>query len=333
MSDRSDVAFALLQAEAPAELVARDSDLVLPGGAVQHARDALGRLHLLVPLAEDEPAAEDAASRGVTMHTHELVDRDVVHRYADVTCQIASLHDLFAVICDEMLDAIAAAPMKPGVACKAVVERWRELIGEPSERLLSGQALSGLLAETHVLEALARMDPTSALKVWTGPSKGRYDFIGPGLALEAKATTARERLTVEIHGVSQLDFPKDSRLFLSVERLESVPSGGNSVPDAVERLLACGVDTRGLMRALGEIGYRPADATAYLKVRFRTLELRYYSVDENFPRITALSFTNRDVLERVTQLRYVLDLTGTPPASLPPMEVDGIMRDLVAEGA
>jgi hypothetical protein len=332
LPEPSDVAFALLEEERPDELVARDTEILLSGGAVQHARDAAGRLHLLVPLGEDDPATEDTASRGVTMHTHELVDREVTHRYVDVLCEIPSLRDLFAVICDEMLVAIAANVDKPGLACKAVLERWRDLIGEPSNRLLSSQALSGLLAEIHVLETLATASPDRALRVWTGPAKGRADFTGPGVALETKATTVRERLTVEIHGLSQLDPPEKSELFLSVERMERVPVDGDSVPDAVARLHTLGMDAHGFMRALGDVGYRASDAEAYSKVRFRTLELHYYAVSGSFPRVTTQSFKDRAVLERITQLRYVLDLTATPPAPLSAAEVRRIMSTLASAG-
>ena len=44
-------------------------------------------------------------------------------------------------------------------------------------------------------------------------------------------------------------------LGVRVERMEPVPTGGDAVPDAIDRLLSTGVDTAGLGRALNRYGY------------------------------------------------------------------------------
>jgi Putative PD-(D/E)XK family member, (DUF4420) len=325
VAEASEGVFALLERDVSTGLrvLARDTDVTLAGGVVAHALDASGRRHLLIPLAEGQPSAEDTTSRGVTIRPRSLLDAGEEHRYLDVSCELSELRDLFAIVCDEMLARLRQTPHTPGAACKSVLDRWRNLLIQGSTPLLGRAVLAGLLAELHFLERLAALTPSHAVEFWTGPGRSRFDFSGEDISVEVKATTLRERLEAEIHGVTQLDPPSGVTLFLRLERMELVSRGGDSVPGAVGRLRDAGVDTAALTRGLSEYGYSMADSEAYDKIRFRTLEERYYRVDDQFPHIKPSSFVDPLVLERVTKLRYTVDLTNQPPVAL---EVSAIKR-------
>jgi hypothetical protein len=313
MTGPSENAFALIEnGPLQQELRLRDSDVAASEGFVRHAVDRLGRRHLLVPLAEEQEATEDRNSYGVSLSGRELVDRDRRERFLDVACEMTELRDLFAVFCDDLLEHLSAESAPPAAVCSAVLERWRELFNPRRDALLGSEALAGLLAELHFLEQLAARSPGRAVHLWTGTDKARADFTGARAAVEIKAATGRDRVAVVIHGLRQLDQALLEDLYLHVEQLEAVPTGGDSVPEAVSRLLSAGVDRAGLVRGLSMVGYLYRDADAYRLVRFNVLSGRTFRVTApGFPRLIPAALTDPGLADRIFRVTYTIDLTDT----------------------
>lgn len=321
MVERSEDSFRLLErATDDSAIRVRYTDIRLGTRRVAHGlhpRD--GSRHLYIPLDDGQPGVEDRRSRGVSLTVRTLEDQGRPGRFLDVACEAPDLSDLFAVLCDEMLAGLSERPDEPAAVCLSVLERWRELLAPAASSLLSREALAGLLAELHFLELVAERDPSQACAFWTGPSRARFDFMGPGAAVEVKATTARERITAQIHGISQLE-PLDSRpVYLYVEQLEPVTSGGDSVPDAVVRLHSAGVDITALAAGLSVIGYSSGDAAAYRRIRFLRRSVRAFRTDDNlFPKLVPSNLTDTTILGRITLVRYTIDVSDTDvPGSLP----------------
>ncbi|MEU9507133.1 PD-(D/E)XK motif protein [Micromonospora sp. NPDC048170] len=324
MTERSEHLFALLEDNAPLQDIRiRYTNVHVPGGRVGHAVGRDGRRHLLVPLASGDNRTEDRTSRGVTITVRRLADNGRSSVFLDVACELAEMRDLFAEVCDEMLQRLEAAPgIQPGPVCRGVLQRWRELLAPAAGELLGRDRLAGLLAELHFLELAAAIDPDLALATWTGPDNARIDFIGNSAGVEVKATTAREQLRVEIHGLRQLDPGPLDELYLYVEQLESVPFGGDCVPDAVERLGLANVDTVRLLQALARSGYRHTAAESYRLVRFRRLQQRTFrTTSPGFPRLVPADLREPTLPDRISRVRYTIDLTG---ATLVPGFVDGV---------
>lgn len=295
----------------------RATDVRVPGGRVGHAVDREGRRHLLVPLAPADARAEDRTSRGVTITVRRLTDdgRDTV--YLDVACEVPELQDLFADVCDEMLQRLqAAAGAQPAPICRDVLERWRELLAPAHDDLLGRERLAGLLAELHFLERAVAVDPGLALRTWTGPDRARIDFTGAHAGVEVKATTIREGLRVEIHGLGQLDPGSMEELYLYAEQLEPVPIGGDSVPDAQHRLCDAGVDKAVLLQGLAQAGYSHLEEDTYQQVRFRCLQHRTFrTTAPGFPRLIAAELRDPTLTDRIRQVRYTIDLTDVAAMS------------------
>ena len=200
--------------------------------------------------------------------------------------------------------------------CSSVLERWRELFNPTRGALLGSEALVGLVAELHVLEQIAARSPSRAVRTWTGPDRARADFTGARAAVEVKATTGRDRLTVVIHGLHQLDQAPLEDLYLHVEQLEAIPTGGDSVPDVVSRLLSAGLDRVGLMRGLAAVGYLDSDTQAYHHLRFSVLSTRTFRVTaRGFPRLVPAALADPGLAERVFRVTYTIDVTDS--AALP----------------
>lgn len=311
MTGQSETAFEVIEnGVITQDLRIRDSDVTVTGGSVRHAIDRLGRRHLLVPLPENEPTAEDRGSCGVSLTGRELLDTGQRERYQDVVCETAELHDLFAVFCDDLLSKLGTGIDQPAVICSNALERWRALFIPRRGTLLGPDALAGLLAELHVLELIAARNPAAAVALWTGPDQARSDFTSIGAAIEVKATTGRERVVVTIHGLRQLEDARPADLYLYVERLEAVRNGGDSVPDAAARLLAAGVDRVGLLTGLGAVGYQDIDSAAYQLIRFNVSSHRTFRVAQRgFPRLVPASLRDPDLADKIFRVSYLIDLT------------------------
>jgi hypothetical protein len=318
VAESSEDIFTLLESESVGAAVrVRYTDIELDAGKVAHGLHPVGdRRHLYVPLADGQPAVEDRTSRGVSITEQTLEENGRRRRYLDIACEVAELRDLFAVLCDEMLEAIASRRTEPAVACRNVLDRWRELLSPAPSRLLGRETLAGLLAELHFMELIAARDPERACALWTGPDRGRFDYTSGDAAVEVKATMSRERLTVQIHGIGQLE-PVDGRVVrLFVEQLEPVPAGGDSVPDAVNRLGSAGVDMHALVTGLAAVGYSMSDAVVYRKIRFEVRSRRAFRTDtDGFPKLVPSGLIDPGVLNRITLVRYTVDLTGLGASS------------------
>jgi hypothetical protein len=309
--ERAEDIFALLAQERAAspDLTIRESDVSVADGRVSHALDIDGRPAVLVPLAEGQPVPEDPGTRGVTIRNRELVDRGNRRAFLVVRSEEPALDPQFALFTDDLLSALAAQPESPAMACMTVLERWRNLMAAPPPPLLSRPSLAGLLAELHVLEAIAAKDPARAVDQWCGPEGARHDFVSEHGAIEVKATTGREGLKVQIHGILQMELPDHGPLTLYAEQLEEVHQGGDSVPDAIERVQQLGASQYGLRDRLEAIGFRSSDADIYRTVRFSVLRRAIALVDDRFPRIVRASFVDPSLPDRATDISYSIDVS------------------------
>jgi Putative PD-(D/E)XK family member, (DUF4420) len=332
MSEASENAFTLIEdGPAPRGLRMRDSDVTIAGGYVSHAIDALGRRHLLIPLSAEQQPIADHRSHGVSLSPRNLEDDRGLAHYIDVACEEPDLRDLFAIFCDDLLDRLEDDSAAPAPVCLSVLERWRDLFNPEGGRLLGEQALVGLLAELHVLERIASRGPMAALRLWTGPDKARADFTGSLASLEVKATTNRERATVAVHGIQQLDQAALEDVYLHVEQFERVPSGGDSVPDAVRRLLATGLSRAELLRSLMAVGYLESDREAYELIRFQLNVTRTFRASApGFPRLVPSALTDPSLALRIHEVRYSIDVSDAEaiPGHLPSIEpaLDHLLR-------
>lgn len=332
MSEASENAFTLIEdGPAPRGLRMRDSDIAVAAGYVSHAIDALGYRHLLVPLTAEQQPVADHRSHGVSLSPRNLQDDRGLTRYVDVVCEETDLRDLFAIFCDDLLDRLEDDSAGPAAVCVSVLDRWRDLFTPKGGRLLGEQALVGLLAELHVLERLADRSLEAALRLWTGPDKARADFTGAQASIEVKATTNRERATVAIHGMQQLDQASLEDVYLHVEQFERVPSGGDTVPNAVRRLLQSGLSRTGLVRSLTSVGYLEADREAYQLVRFELTAARTFRASgPGFPRLVPSALTDPGLALRIHEVQYSIDVSDAEgiPGYLPSIEpaLDHLLR-------
>ena len=311
----SENAWRILEGLQGEDIATRAAGIEVGAGMVQHALDPSGKRNLLIPVNDSDPKLEDSNSRGISIDTKHLVGSDT-RRYIVVRCEDINLNDLFSTVCDEMIAACGEVRDSPWIAVESVLDRWREFLGPKRSPLLTEQQIKGLLAELHVLEGLAAIDPSRALSVWTGADGARHDFTGENTSCEVKASTSVDEIRVHINGLQQLS-PPPAELFLKIERMERVRLGGDSLPDALDRLQELGVRRRELYLRCAKVGLDIRDLTSYDLIRFRTLEERLYRVDDSFPRLSTSLLAGHPSANRITRVEYRLDLGAEPPIPLP----------------
>lgn len=314
----AELSFQLLESEPPREgsgFRTSPASSSRPGGEILYAIDQDFARHLLIQMRVNEPAVRDVESAGVHVLIRQLTDSDgATVGYIDVACRISALHRLFAHVVDDILHEIESANTSAGDSCIAVLNRWRELIGDVPSKRLSTSEIVGLMAELHVLLRVARISAASAMAGWMGWDKEKVDFFVPGLALEVKGTSSRDGRTVSIHGLHQLETQAGVRLLLLLVRFDRVGSVLHSLPDLVEKLLALRVSASELHRRLGLLGYDAADGDYYETMRFGIAEELLFEVSNEFPRIVPSGLRSTSFLDRLSNVSYRIDLAGIPVA-------------------
>lgn len=325
-------AWGLLEQAEARDLRVQDLDVEINGaGSLAVGLDALGRRHLLIPVPFDRPVVEDRRSSGVQITRHVLVDGEATQAFVDVACTKAHLNELFDVVLDEMIRSIPAEPGAPDLACRRVLERWRELIEQEIGAGAGPERLAGLFAELWHLRELARIAPAAALDVWVGPHGARHDFMGRGASLEVKASLSRQGRFPEIHSAEQLERPVGADLYLAIMKLERVAASGETVGQVADQIGDMGVDRVDLLSLMKEAGFQPADLDPEHPTRFSVVEHRAYLVDDTFPSITPERFLGGRIPDGVLSVRYVIDLSTDVPPPLENDSVSAVYRLLLAE--
>ncbi|WP_327676544.1 PD-(D/E)XK motif protein [Kitasatospora sp. NBC_00458] len=291
-------------------------------GRLLAAVDGHGFRHLLIPLQRRQTITGGAVGAALRIFERPLQDDESYGRYADITCSLRELDDVFTGLCRDVLVALEADGERPYRTALAVVDRWRRLFaGGP--RALTQEQLVGLYGELTVLSRMLEADP-GATRYWAGPEGGRHDFTDGRHAVEVKSTAGTsERRLVQVHGLDQLEEPAGGDLLLGWHRFEDHPDGP-SLPELVQRVRDLCDDQHELLSKLMRAGYRPVVGDHQYERRLRPVESRWYRVDERFPRMTPTSVVG-GVPAGVSDVAYTVDLGGVQTEPLAEAEVDHLL--------
>jgi hypothetical protein len=291
--------------------------------------DGTGQRHLLIPAPLSTKLVQDKRSSGVQLLVTTWEEGKDHQSYVDLVCLKPHLSGLFDLIIYDVVSEMLKSKETPDRVCLLVLNRWRELLARDSIPLPDRSTVVGLFGELTVLRNLVRINPL-ALKTWTGPDRGRFDFFGGGNALEVKTSFQRQGIVLTIHGHDQLDPPVDGNLHLIALQIEETPAGGESLSNIVNSLVNVGANQVDIYGKLARLGFFPETLTLIDDQRFGLVEQRVYLVDNEFPRITAASFVNGILPRGVISLSYQIDLSVPPPYPIQKENVTGVFS-LIAE--
>jgi len=274
--------------------------------------DTDNRRHLMIPAAPAAHLVDDKQSAGVHIISNEWGYDGESRRYVDVVCLKTHLNGIFDLMLLDILTVLPDDSDHPDRVCRRVLNRWREfLISEPNQ-LPDKSKLVGIWGELWMLYQLATRS-SGVLRMWTGPSGSRFDFLKDKIALEVKSTLQRKGTMITIHGHDQLESPEGGFLIFAVLKLEERPVGGASISDMIDQLVEAGIERGQILITLLKVDLTPDMISQTDGLRLHLNEWSLYEVDEDFPKIISTSFKNDAVPSGVLSINYQIDLSTQPP--------------------
>lgn len=311
------------QPSAARRLRVADLPVDTANGRIVAAVDHEGHRHILVPISSQQKVRHGLDGPVLLLRKRPLADECIYQTYADLGCLRADLNDVFTTLCADVLKTVESVPDNPIKALYRVLDRWKALFqrrGAP----LGPEQVAGLFGELTVLVRLLEKD-TSAHRLWKGPRGHRHDFASDTHAIEVKASTSTEGRRIRIHGIDQLEAPRDGALQLVWFRLEKISGQGEGLLEIVDRAIRLCDDESALLGLLAYAGYRSADVDYYRGDRFVVAEERWYEVDAVFPKLTGNDLVVAGIPIMVLDVQYTIDLSTEPPS---PLEVDRVSEHL-----
>jgi hypothetical protein len=218
--------------------------------------------------------------------------------------------DVFSALVEDVLAAATKAPDEAH-AVKAFVgrlEAWQVFMQHHAEGL-SLEQQSGLFAELSVLGLLLdQIGPGSGVvQAWVGPTRALHDFDFGPCHLEVKSGVDRFHVSI----MAQLDESVLEHLILC-HCVVIASNAGTSLPDIVDaartRLANEQMALTLFNDRLHAAGYSDAHRKQYEDRKLIIREMRFFRVQDGFPRILAFS-----VPPGVTTLEYQVDIRACAP--------------------
>lgn len=179
---------------------------------------------------------------------------------------------------------------------------WKELIGNK----VSNKSPYDVVAELLTFEKLVRDDINTK---WAGPTGSTIDLETSNAFYEVKASIVRFENEVTISSQFQVDDePLDKDINLIYMKMENIKDG-ESINKIMNRLSKIeGLDTTIIEEELHKMGFRTN--TSIRNTSYIIHEVRLYTVDEEFPKITNSSFKDGLIPANVKKINYTISLEG-----------------------
>lgn len=220
-----------------------------------------------------------------------------------LTCKEPDLRDSFAVVCAQF-----AEPGENGKKREELIaspeawwRKWKDLLGNASQNKESYPELAEMIVAAKLYEKGYRVN-------WNGLDGSVDDIYTDHGRFEVKSTTDRYGYKVTISSPYQMDHPDTTLdlVFCRFERTES--EDGLSVDEMAETLNLYGFDCVKTENMLSKKGLEKGKTAR--KKKYNLIEMKVYSVNEQFPSIKASSFKGDVIPSGITAIKYDVDLSG-----------------------
>lgn len=252
-----------------------------------------------VPVNDYKPFSEEFANARIWMADQVLVEGRMMNCLI-LSCSDPLLRNSFSIVCSQFAD-----PGENGIARMKLVsdpvswwKEWKNLLGNRN----SETEVYSVLGELIIVEKLLR---NGKQPYWGGPSGSVHDIECTQENYEVKSTLQRHDVIVKISSVFQMEEGNKplSLVFCRFEESES----GVSLNEKIKVIEDLGYPETEIENKLTRSGLEKGKTARDRK--YKLLETRVYSVDENFPAITKESFVDGKIPERITRLTYEVNLS------------------------
>jgi hypothetical protein len=281
------------------------------------ARDAQGKYLLLLRYGSDaRPTGELPRLKaiGVEVYAPQAGEPEfLAFKLLD-----SSYRDIFERLCLDIVASSSRASVDEEAIQIALGRtwRWHHLLRGGGTGRLSPEEQKGLFGELLVLERvlIPNLPLLAAVSAWQGPAGAPKDYAIGRIAIEVKTHRGSATPFVSISSEHQLDSSGVDALFLAVIELDAAPAqseSGTSVCEAAKRIrdyihhaAPAGVATfEHLVEAAG-LGWDDD----YTDTRWLEGQIRFYRVQDGFPRISA-----DQISPGVSHVRYSISLLACQP--------------------
>ncbi len=266
------------------------------------AVDGSARLHLLVPVADDQ--------QEMPPELHGVVAR---YAEADEPCiDISALATLEAIV-TPIFNQVVLSVVQDGRDPVHIVTEQMDLLRRAFTRVgaeISENKQIGLFGELWTLLKIMipAIGPRAAVQ-WSGPMSERHDFVGTGAHIEVKTTTRSEDKH-EISRIDQLRAPTGKRLLLVSLQLERTQAGQDSIATMRDQVIAAlnndGPALDAFERKMAAMGWYDGLIQTGSLLKFNIRSALPFDVAGNFPRLP-----DEYVLPRgVTAIEYTINISA-----------------------
>ena len=205
--------------------------------------------------------------------------------------------DIFATICLDFLDVGYNGEKREQIKSNPQVwiDKWKKLIGNKSVEKRVYDYIGELLVLKSLLEANVSAQLTNL---------GSHDIDTPNYNVEVKTSTIRHGSIIEVHSPLQLKKLNGKDLYLYYVRLEESLEGISllSLVDELEK---------NKYPKIHEIKEKIKDINTVDKEKnYKIDEVRKYSVDDDFPKITSEEFKSGKIPQNIVNISYTINLDG-----------------------
>ena len=177
---------------------------------------------------------------------------------------------------DENRNLVTTEPLK-------WFKEWKDLLGNYSRNCM----VYDVVGEMSVLLELQRKGKNP---VWNSTQRGTYDITCDDGLYEVKTTKSKTHNVMTVHNHFQLDDKiSNLPLYIAYCKLEENVCGV-SIDDLYNELISNGFNQHVLDEYLNELKYYKGKDERYQKYTIN--EIRLYTVDDNFPKITHKSISD-----------------------------------------
>ncbi|TVR04916.1 MAG: PD-(D/E)XK motif protein [Deltaproteobacteria bacterium] len=312
----------------PLELPSIATNVRVGGEHVRMALGSHGEPRVLLPLDPKRTPRRLDAGAAIDWHVRKLGSRTKGTLFLDLGCKSPALEEVFAELVQSIVRRVGSG-LDSVDATTAVLREFRELLVPKPQEAVDRTTIAGLLGELLVLKQLLRIS-ADGWRSWLGADGDRHDFVNAANALEVKASTRSSTSHVQIHGIEQLEPPRDGTLHLLHVRLDADPAGPVALAALVDEVLALASDPGAIRNALNTQGCTDPHDVNWNRHRFRLHSWNLYAVNEGFPRLAPSILASRACPPGVSAVSYRLDLALAGDFLRAESELQALMKRLCA---
>ena len=217
------------------------------------------------------------------------------HKILELVSNDEATVEQFAILCNDFLNFFndnKVDDLFENSKCKWL-EKWKDILGNTNKN----ESPYSLLAELLVLKYLLKEGKNVFLFfLWT------HDIESEKINYEVKSTIERYSNEVHINSQYQMVPNNGKELKLVFVRLERSQSG-YCIRDVINSLIGLGYDKKQLDKKIENF------PTSSLNEIYKVLETKIFTINDNFPRITANSFKDNKIPVGIKKIEYIVDLT------------------------